>query len=99
MTEIYQPDVLALLHSYFDKLETDDRQMDATPIRYRILEDSVRRGDYAWHGTLALSREPRRWAYVHEDIAIALQEIREKTGVNVFLTAEEPAELEPAIAA
>lgn len=99
MTEISRPEALALLHSTFDNLETDDRQPNAPPIRYRLMEETVRRTDYAWHGTLALSREPRRWAYVHEDIAIALQEIREKTGVNAFLTAEEPAELEPAIAA
>ncbi|WP_395146015.1 hypothetical protein [Armatimonas sp.] len=99
MTEVSRPELLTLLHSYFDALETDDRQPNALPIRYRVIEETVRLGDYAWHGTLSLSREPRRWAYVHEDIGVALQEIREKTGVNVFLNAEEPAEMESAIAA
>ena len=99
MTDVSRLEVLSLLHAHFDSLETDDRQVDGTLIRYQVLEETVRCGDYAWHGIVAISREPRRWAYVHEDIAVELQAIREKTGVNIFLTAEEPAEREPAIAA
>jgi hypothetical protein len=99
MTEVSQLEVLSLLHHYFDTLETDDRQAEDAPVHYKLQEETVRRGDYAWHGIVSISRAPRRWAYVHEDIAVVLQEIREKTGVNIFLTAEEPAEQPTATAA
>jgi hypothetical protein len=92
MMEISKHEVQNLLHTYLDTMETDDRQKDAQPIHYVLQEDSIRREEHAWHGQVILSRAPRRWAYVHEDIAIILQEIREKAKVNIFLEALEPTE-------
>ena len=79
-----------MAHAALDNVEVDDRMPDAPPIRVAVQDDNVERSTYAWRVAVLPSREPRRWSYLREELAIAAGDIEETTGVNIIFWSLDP---------
>jgi hypothetical protein len=83
-------EVILLLHQHLDDVEIDDNSGDGSTIRILLREESVYRGEHAWRVWVRPSREPRRWEYIHEKLAIIAVTIAEETGHNLVIHCDDP---------
>ena len=90
MLEKTNEEIAGLVHAALDTVEVDDRSPNAAPIRVFVQDNDIARSDYSWRVAVRPSREPRRWSYLYEELALASENIAEKTGVDVVFTALEP---------
>lgn len=89
MPEATTQEVIDIVHENIDAVEVADKTPNA-PIRFHVLNDSVKRGPYSWYVRVRPSREPRRWAYLYDELAEIAVAIGEKTGLNIVFTADDP---------
>lgn len=85
---------LSLLQKRIDGVRVDDRLRSANgdypgDIVLMVIPESVRRGEGEWKATVRLSRPPRRWSYVDEELAVIGGAIRWEEGLDVFFTTED----------
>jgi hypothetical protein len=86
MTEMNRTEVLTTLQKYLADVRVNDLTSGAPEIVFAIDEPSLHPSEFAWRVQLLPSREPRRWSYVYEEIAILEETIAEETGLNLFIT-------------
>lgn len=98
MPEKTTEEIMDLVHAELDTVEVDDKQPNAAPIRVFVQDNDVAKSPYSWRVSVRPSREPRRWSYLYEELAIASENIADKTGVNVVFTALDPATSESIVA-
>jgi hypothetical protein len=84
-------EVLITLQKYLADVWVDDKTLDALPIRFHVVENSLHKSEFAWRVRLSPSREPRRWTYVYEELALLEEKIAEEAGVNLFITTSDSA--------
>ena len=85
-----EQEVLQIVHEHLDDVEVDDKIKDASPIRFSVLDESVKRSEYAWWVQVRPSREPRRWHYLYDELAEVGVDISYSTGINIFFTTLDP---------
>ena len=90
MQEATTQEVIDIVHENLDAVEVADKTTNA-PIRFSVPNDSVKRGEYSLQVRVRPSREPRRWAYLYDELAEIAVAIGEKTGLNIVFTADDPA--------
>jgi hypothetical protein len=83
-------DVIKILHQHLDDVEIDDRSENGSTVRILLREESVYRGEHAWRVWVCPSREPRRWEYIHEELAAIAETIAEATGYNTVIRCDDP---------
>ncbi|WP_395089890.1 hypothetical protein [Armatimonas sp.] len=83
-------EVIKLLHKHLDCLEIDDNSADRSTVQLLLKEESVHKGEYAWQVWVYPSREPRRWEYLYEEMAIIAENIAEETGHNLTIRCDDP---------
>ena len=87
-------EALNLVQKRIDGVRVDDRLRSAGgdyagDIVLTVIPESVRRGEGEWKATVRLSRPPRRWSYVDEELAVIGGAIRWEEGLDVFFTTED----------
>lgn len=89
MTEMTREEVLETLQKYLKDVRVNDLQSGAPEITFTVGVSSLHKSEFAWRVQLYPSREPRRWSYVYEELAVLEETIAEETGLNLFITVED----------
>ena len=89
MTEMTHEEVLATLQKYLKDIRVNDLQSGVPEIVFAVDASTLHKSEFSWRVALHPSREPRRWSYVYEELAILEETIAEETGLNLFFTVED----------